>query len=75
MYLQILVFVWCITIDSLINYTLFVLCNSISVTSGQCFDGIERLCAIEPRLRFERFSPEAGLEPRTARSVGQYITY
>ena len=32
----------------------------------------ERLCAMEPRLRLKRSSPQAGLELTTARSVGQY---
>ena len=30
----------------------------------------ERLCAMEPRLRQERFSPQAALEPGTGRTVG-----
>ena len=34
----------------------------------------ERLCAMELRLRPERFPPPAGLEPGTARSVGQRLT-
>ena len=29
---------------------------------------------MEPRLRLERFPPQAGLEPGTARSVGQRLT-
>ena len=29
---------------------------------------------MEPRLRSKRFPPQAGLEPETARSVGQRLT-
>ena len=31
----------------------------------------ERLCAMEPRLRLERFQLQTCLKPRTARSVGR----
>ena len=33
----------------------------------------EKLCAVEPRLRFERSSPKAALESGTARSVDQRL--
>ena len=46
-----------------------VLSNSISVISGQWKADNERLCAMEPRLQFERFLPPVGLEPRTATSA------
>ena len=34
-------------------------------------DDIERLCAMESRVRLERFSPQTGLEPVTARNRGE----
>ena len=34
-----------------------------------------RLCAIKPRLWLERFQPQVGLEPGTARPVGKGLTY
>ena len=34
----------------------------------------ERLCSRNPRLQLERFPPQAGLEPGTARSVVQRLT-
>ena len=43
--------------------------NSISVISGRCLADNVRLCAMEPRLRLERFPPKAGLEAEMARSV------
>ena len=49
--------------------------NSISVISERCFVDNERLYAMEPLLQFERFPPQAGLEPGTARSVGQLLTH
>ena len=49
--------------------------NSISGMSGQWEIDYERLCAKEPRLRVKKFPPTAGLEPGTARSVGQRLTY
>ena len=48
--------------------------NSISVISGRCTGDNEKLCAMEPRLRLERSPPRAGLEPRTAPSIGQGLT-
>ena len=53
----------------------YVLFNSISVISEQWADGDERLCAVEPRLRLERSSSQAGLELATARSVGQRLIH
>ena len=53
----------------------YVLFNSISVISGQWFGDNERLCAMESHLRWERFLPQAGFEPGTARSVGHPSTY
>ena len=32
------------------------------------------VCTMEPRLRLKRSPPQAGLEPGTARSVGQHLT-
>ena len=49
--------------------------NSISVISGRWTGDNEKLCAMEPRLRLERSPPRAGLEPRTAPSIGQGLTY
>ena len=49
----------------------FVLFKSVSVLSEGRMDDNERLCATEPRLRLKRSSPQAGLEPGTARSAGQ----
>ena len=37
--------------------------------------GNETLCVMELRLRSEWSSPRAGLEPGTARSIGQRLTY
>ena len=42
---------------------------------GGWVDVNKKLCAMEPRLRLERFPPRAGLEPGTARSIGQPLTY
>ena len=41
----------------------YVLFNSVSVTSGRWEDDNERLCAMEPHLRKERFPPRAVIEP------------
>ena len=54
---------------------LYILFNSVSVISGRWADDNERLCAMEPRLRLKRFPPQAGIEPGTARSVGQRFTH
>ena len=35
----------------------------------------KRLCAMEARLRLIRSSPQAGLEPGTARPAGQRLTH
>ena len=53
----------------------YVLFNSISVISGPCLDDNERLCVMESRLLLERFPPQVGTEPGTARSVGQRLTH
>ena len=52
---------------------IYVLCNNISVIWGQWAGDNERLCALESRLRFKRYPPQAGLEPGTPRSVGQRL--
>ena len=52
----------------------YVLFKSISVISGQWLDDNERLCAMEPDFQSERFPPQAGLEYRTIKSVGQSFT-
>ena len=49
--------------------------TNISVISERWADDNERLCAVEPRLRLKRSSPQAGLELTTARSVGQRLTH
>ena len=53
----------------------YLLFNSVSVISGRWADDNERLCAIEPRSRLKRSSPQAWLELTTARSVGQRLTH
>ena len=53
--------------DDLLFYNLF---NSISLISGYWLDDNDRLCAMEPCLQLERFLPQAGLQPETARSAG-----
>ena len=52
----------------------YVLSNSASVISGRWADDNERLCTMKSRLRLKRWSPQAGLELMTARSVGQRLT-
>ena len=44
----------------------YVLFNSFSVISGRWLGNNDRLCAVGPRLRLERFSPQAGLKSGTA---------
>ena len=48
---------------------------SISVISEWWADDNKRLCAVEPHLQSRRFCSKAGLELRTAGSVGQYLTH
>ena len=36
---------------------------------------IVKSCAMEPRLRLKGSPPQAGIEPGTARSVGQRLTH
>ena len=50
----------------------YILFNSISVRSGQWADDNEKLCV---PFMVEKVSPWAGIEPRTARSVGQRLTH
>ena len=50
-------------------------CDFTSVILGQWEDDNERLCAMEPRLRLNRSSLQAGLELTTARSVGHRLTH
>ena len=52
----------------------YILFNSISVISGKWLGDKERLCAMESHLQSERLPPQVGLEPGTARSVGQPLT-
>ena len=52
-----------------------VLLNSISVRLGQRAGDNEWLCAMEPRLRLKRSSPQSGMELGTARSAGQRLTH
>ena len=51
----------------------YILFNSISVISEQ-WVGNERLCD-GTHLQLNRFLLQAGLEPKTARSVGQHLTH
>ena len=53
----------------------YVIFNSISVISGRWLVDNERMCAIEPILRSERFPPQARLEPGIARSEGERLTH
>ena len=48
--------------------------NSISVISGLWEGDIERLSAMKPCLRFERFPSPAGLESGTVRPAAQRLT-
>ena len=57
------------------NLQFYVLFNSISVISGLWACDNERLCALERCLQLKRSLPQAELESRTARSVGQGLTY
>ena len=57
--------------DDLRSYVLFY---CISVISGRWLGDNERLRSMEPRLRLEKFPPQAGLESGTARSDGQRLT-
>ena len=43
----------------------YVLCDSISVISGRCEVGNERLCAMEARLRLRRFRLQRGSNSRS----------
>ena len=47
--------------------------NEIYSIKGLSFGGKDY--TKEPRLRLKRSSPQIGLEPRTARSIGQRLSY
>ena len=47
----------------------YVLFNSTPGISGRWVGNNEKLLAIEPRLRLKKSSPQAGLEPGTARQA------
>ena len=49
--------------------------NGNSVRSGRREGDDERICAMKPSLRLERFPPPVGLKPGAARSAGQRSTY
>ena len=52
----------------------YVLFNSILIISGRWADDKERMCAMEPV--YDKKDPRSGgLEPGTARSLGQRITH
>ena len=53
----------------------YILFNGISVISGREVDVNERLFAVESLLWLKRSSPQVGLKPMTARSVGQRLTH
>ena len=53
----------------------YILFNSNLAISGRWGYDNERLSAMEPCLPSKSSSPQAGLDPGTARSVGQYLTY
>ena len=48
----------------------YILFNSISIISGQWVGDNERMYAIKPNLQLKSSPPQAGLDTRTARSVG-----
>ena len=58
--------------DYLQFYALF---NSILVMSGRLAGDNERLCVMVSRFTVENITPRAGLEPGTARPMGQRLTY
>ena len=49
--------------------------STLSLLSGRGKNNNRRLCAMEPRLRLEKFPPPAGLEPRTTITASQRLTY
>ena len=53
----------------------YVLFNSISVISGRWVGDNKRVSALESRSWLQRSTFLAGLEPETARSAGQHLTY
>ena len=54
---------------------IYVLSNSISVMSGRWAVDNERAVCNGTPFMVEKISPRAGLEPGTARSVGQRFTH
>ena len=52
----------------------YVLFNDMLVITGRWLVDNESLCAMKPRLRLKKNPPQAGLQPRTTRSVGQRLT-
>ena len=56
-----------------ISWTLAILRFFSTVFQSNQDDGW--VIAIEPRLRLKRFSPQTEIEPGTARSAGQCLTY
>ena len=57
------------------DFRFYVLLNSISAISVRWSNENEKLCTMDPRLWLKRSLPQAGLEPTTARSVGQRLTH
>ena len=57
------------------NLRFYVLFSGISVISRWWVGDKERLCSMELRLWLQRIPPRAGLEPGTARSADQRLTY
>ena len=49
--------------------------NSISIILGRWVGNNEKLCAVEPRLRFKRLPPPTCLQHGTAKSAGQRFNY
>ena len=57
-------------LNKMASLRFYVIFNSISIISGRWVGENERMCVIEPRLRFKRFSLP-GIDLGTARSSGQ----
>ena len=53
----------------------YILCNSISVISGQWAGDNESLIAVEPGFGLKRSLTQMRLSPMIARSVGKCLTY
>ena len=56
------------------NLRFYVLFNSISVISGRWAGNKERLCVMDPRLRFTRYPSQAGIKHVSAIATGQRLT-